>query len=171
MDPVSLIFLGDWEESTAWVFSEQANRFICVWKSKRYRGITDRGNTPGGAQSFTLSTLSANDYEREFKIIQAYRVARKMGDPLTEADQFALRTELGKIMRTPKIARQGALYESSASSQTFETTGEAIVNPIDFVEIADANLANTIIAANYSHMPCFEAFGRSSIKIRTRQTV
>ena len=43
------------------------------------------------------------------------------GGILTENEQAGLRSELGKLMRIALIARQGAIYDDSASAQTFAT--------------------------------------------------
>ena len=54
------------------------------------------------------------------------------------------------------------MRDSSVSAQTFETFGETVVNPIDFEEVADVNVAKSIEADPYSHMPCFGDFNRKS---------
>ena len=83
-----------------------------------------------------------------------------MDEPLTESEQFTLRPELGGLMRIAGISRPGALYGASASERIFETIGEAIVNPIDFEEITDLNMARAASAGNYSSMPGFDEYDR-----------
>ena len=40
-------------------------------------------------------------------------------EPLAEAEQAILRSELEKLMRIARIARPGAIYDASAAAQTF----------------------------------------------------
>ena len=58
------------------------------------------------------------------------------------------------------IARPGALYGASASSQTFETIGGSIVNPSDSEEIVDVDFAMADDAENYSRMHGLGGVGR-----------
>lgn len=62
-----------------------------------------------------------------------------MDEPSTEEEQFALRSESGKLMRIGRIAGHGALRPSSVSAQTSKAINEAIISPIDFEEIDNAN--------------------------------
>ena len=83
-----------------------------------------RGNIFDGPRTFTGATLSANDYDGGIRDISILPVPSKlMGEPLTESAQFALRPELGGLMRISRIARPDALYGASAPAQTFETIG------------------------------------------------
>ena len=63
-----------------------------------------------------------------------------MGGPLTEAEQFTLRSELGKLRRIGRISRPGKLNGESASAQTFEAINETIISPIDFDDVVEADL-------------------------------
>ena len=65
---------------------------------------------------------------------------------------------IGKIKLVARIARPVALYGASASAQTAETIDETIVNPIDFEEVGDVNVARLIDMGPYSHMPGFDDF-------------
>ena len=85
----------------------------------------------------------------------------KMDEPLTESEQFTLRTELCELMRISRIARPGALRAASASARTFATIGESIINPIDFDEVPDVNTARVIGLESYSHMPGLWDFDRN----------
>ena len=60
------------------------------------------------------------------------------GGPLTSDGQFALSSELGRLMRIDRIARQGALYDASTSAPAFDGVDQVIQNPIDFEEIITA---------------------------------
>ena len=117
--------------------------------------------SPNGARTFTGATLSPNDYEERIRNISiSPGRSKQTNDPLTAAEQFALRSELGELMRISTIERPGALYGALVLSQTFETVGESIVMPIDSEEIGDMNSERDIGAGNYSHMPGVEEFGR-----------
>ena len=52
------------------------------------------------------------------------------------------------------------MYDASVSARTSAAVGEAVVNPIDFEEVADVNVAKSIDADSYSHIPCFGDFIR-----------
>ena len=73
--------------------------------------------------------------------------AKRKGEPLTDEEQFTLRSELRELMRIARIARPGALCDASASAQTFGTIGESIVNPMDFEEVADVDIVSKVIEA------------------------
>ena len=116
-------------------------------------------NISGGAETFTGATLSSTDYEggiQDISILPGR--AQQMNEPLTESAQFKLRSELGKVIRIAIIARPGVTHDASASVQTFETMGGPIVNPIDFEELDDVNVARAASAANYPHMRGFEEY-------------
>ena len=55
------------------------------------------------------------------------RRAKQMGETLAKEGEFALRSELGKLMRIARVARPGALYDASVSAQTSETIAESII--------------------------------------------
>ena len=63
-----------------------------------------------------------------------------MGEPLTPDEQYALRAELGKLLRIGRISRPGALYDTEISAQTSEASGHVILNPIDFDEACALNI-------------------------------
>ena len=103
--------------------------------------------------------MGLNDYEgaiRDISILPSS--SRQKGEPLTEAEQFTLRPELGKLMRIARIARPGALYDDSVSAQTFETIDESIINPIGVAEGGDVNIARVVDVDSYSRIPGFEDF-------------
>ena len=79
-----------------------------------------------------------------------------MGDPLTESEQFTLRSDAGELIRVTRIAVPDSLYGASASEQTSESIEGSVVNPIYFGEIADVDLTSAKNAKNYPHMPGFE---------------
>ena len=76
-----------------------------------------------------------------------------MGEPLTEEEQFALRSELRKLMRISRISSPGELYDASVSAHTFETINGTIINPISFDEAVDANLAKECGNSTRPHIP------------------
>ena len=53
---------------------------------------------------------------------------------------------------------------ASVYARTFETIEGPIVNPSDFEEIPEVNLASSRRAVNYPHMPGFEEYDRKSKK-------
>ena len=83
-----------------------------------------------------------------------------MEEPVTDSAQFALRSELGGLMRIARISRPGAFYGASVSAKTFEAIGESIVNPIDLEEIFDVNMGNSMRAEKYSHIRGFVEFAQ-----------
>ena len=87
-----------------------------------------------------------------------------MDERLTESEPFALRPELVKLMRVARFSRLGALYGAWDSAQTFETIAETSVNPIDFEEIVDEDIAMAGGAGNYSHVPGFDEYDGKSEK-------
>ena len=106
--------------------------------------------------------MSANDCDgriRDISILPS-REGREP-EPLTEAEQSTLRSELEELLWTACIARPGALCDESAPSQTFGTIGEAIVNPGDIDEVVAVNNDRAICMDPYSHMPGFEAPDRN----------
>ena len=67
-------------------------------------------------------------------------MAEQKGGQLAEDGQFALRSELGRLMRIARFARHDATYGAAVSAKTSEETGEKIIiNPIDFGEIDDVD--------------------------------
>ena len=90
----------------------------------------------------------------------------KKGEPITEEEeQFALRSDFVNLMRISRIAGPGALYDADVSASTPETIPDTIINPIDFEEIADVDVAKAIGANPHSHIPGFEEFIRNSPKV------
>ena len=67
-------------------------------------------------------------------------------------------------MWVARIERPGALYDASFPSQTSETAGETIINPIDFEEVADVDVSKLIGADSYAHMPGFGGINRKPPK-------
>ena len=77
--------------------------------------------------------LASNKYEGEVNRIEIpHGRMMEPGEILTENEQTTLRSELGKLMWIARIARPGAIYDASASAQTF-ATGEMM----DFLEEAE----------------------------------
>ena len=81
-----------------------------------------------------------NEWIRDITILRG-RAIRK-NEPLTSEEQSALRSELWELMRISRIARADALRAASVSAQTLETADEPILNPFDFDEIPDVDVAN-----------------------------
>ena len=66
--------------------------------------------------------LASNKYEGEVNRIEIpHGRMMEPGEILTENEQTTLRSELGKLMWIARIARPGAIYDASASAQTFST--------------------------------------------------
>ena len=64
--------------------------------------------------------MDARKYEDEINHIEiSHERTRAPKEPLAEADQSILRSELAKLMRIARIARPGAIYDASAAAQTF----------------------------------------------------
>ena len=81
-----------------------------------------------------------------------------MEEPLTAAYHLTLRSELGNLIRISRIYGHGALYDASASSQTFGTIDEEIINPIDFDDIDAANLTKEIANITHKRIQGYEEF-------------
>ena len=123
------------------------------------------------ARTSAVETLSSNYYEGgvlDISILPGR--AEQMGGPLTESEQYTLRSEFGELTRVAGIARPVALYGASVSAQNCEAIVKSIINPIDFGEIADANLAGAANAGNYPRMPGFEEYGRKYRKWRREES-
>ena len=80
------------------------------------------------------------------------------GGPLTSDGQFALSSELGRLMRIDRIARQGALYDASTSAPAFDGVDQVIQNPIDFEEIVNVNLASPAGNFKFPHVQGYGEF-------------
>ena len=64
--------------------------------------------------------LDSNVYEGKINHIEIpHERMMGPGEILTENEQTALRSELGKLMWIARIAPPGAIYEASASAQPF----------------------------------------------------
>ena len=62
----------------------------------------------------------SDNYEDEINHIGISRErARQPNEPLTEDEHAALRSELWKLMRIARLARQAAIYDAPAAAQTF----------------------------------------------------
>ena len=79
-------------------------------------------------------------------------------DRLTLEEQFALRSELGELIRIARIARPDALYGASVSAQAFGSVGESVINPNDFDAISVVNLTKDIRNITHNRIPCFDEF-------------
>ena len=49
-----------------------------------------------------------------------------MDEPVTNEGKFALRSELGKLIRIARITMRAAIYVASISAQTYEAVGKAV---------------------------------------------
>ena len=58
--------------------------------------------------------------------------------------QFALRSELVKLMWIARFCRPDALYGSALPAKTFGDAGPAILNPVDFGEVIGVNIAKAV---------------------------
>ena len=127
--------------------------------SKAPNEFTGDGNISDGTNMFPGETLSSNNCEGEIQYITILPdSANKKGDPLTSEEQFALRSELRELMRIARIARTEALYDASVAARTFEAAEETILNPIDFEEIVDLDLAISAGDIQHSHIRGFGEF-------------
>ena len=102
------------------VFEENESIYMGVGGVKKVPSeFTNRGNIPDGDQTFTCETVSYNDYEggmRDISILPGS--AKQTDEPLTESEQFALRSELVGLIWIARISRPCALYGASVSAQT-----------------------------------------------------
>ena len=74
-------------------------------------------------------------------------------DALTEAERAISRSELGKLRRIARIARQGAIYDASATAQPF-TEGEfadLLVGKEEFSKIGDCGNVQKEIRSGFEH--------------------
>lgn len=90
--------------------------------------------------------------------------ANQKGEPLTEDGEFALRSELGELMRIAPIAMPGSLYGASVSARTFEDVYRAIGNPIDFEEAISAGNTDGKGHRMFGRIPGFAEFLASHAK-------
>ena len=68
--------------------------------------FSEDGNIPDGANMFRGSTLSQNNYEVGGSGRYNFPLqGQEAGGPLTLRGQFALRSELGELIRIARIAR------------------------------------------------------------------
>ena len=73
-----------------------------------------------GKGNFAMSLLDSDKYEDKINHIGiSHARTRAPREPLAEAEQAILRSELGKLMRISRIARPGAIYAALAAAQTF----------------------------------------------------
>ena len=64
--------------------------------------------------------MDSNNYEGKINHIEISQARSKQkGDFLTEEEQSAMRSELGKLMWLARIARPDAIYNASAAAQNF----------------------------------------------------
>ena len=68
-------------------------------------------------------------------------------------EPFALRSELWKLTRRPRIATPEELYGASVLAQTVEETYDAIINPCDCEKIVDLGLRIVRESNSLSHTP------------------
>ena len=109
--------------------------------------------------------MSYNNYDGEIRYISIVPIrSKQMDEPLTKQEQFALRSELGKLTRIARIARPCALRDASVSARTFESINETIINLIDFNDVVVANLTKECGNVAHSHIPCSGEFSRELSK-------
>lgn len=94
-----------------------------------------------------------------------------MGEHVTEEEQFTLRSELGKLMRTARIARPGALYDAHVYAQISETTDETISNTSDFEESGDVNSTKSTGYIKHNLIQGFDEFASMFPKIVNRSNL
>ena len=63
--------------------------------------------------------------------------------------KFALRSELGKLMRIARFSRPDAFYGASISAKTSESLGRVVLNPIDIEVVSDVNIADAVVGINF----------------------
>ena len=78
-----------------------------------------------------------------------------MGDPLTVEDQFALRPELGGLMRTAHIAGPDALHGAPATAQTSDVDNREVGNPIVLGGSGEANVSSETGDRKFAHIEGF----------------
>ena len=88
---------------------DKTKRRIYGWESLKY------------SEKISTGAISeSNKYEDKIKHIEiSHARTRTPKEPLAEAEQAILRSELEKLMRIARIARPGAIYDASAAAQTF----------------------------------------------------
>ena len=109
-------------------------------------GIYDDPNT------FPGLTLSSDNYEEKFRISRFHRPAKQMGEPLALGAPLALSSELGKLMLVDRIPSPDALYGASILAQTFEPSPQVVLNPIDFADVTDVNIAKSVKNIKFPHI-------------------
>ena len=104
-------------------------------------GFIEDGDIFDGATCSGLS-LSSGNYEEGMQDITILPGrAKQMGAPVTHEEQCALRSELENLIRIGRIPTPDALYDASILAQTFAAEAQAILNPINFDEFIDVNIA------------------------------
>ena len=117
------------------VFDGVESIYFATGVKKAPNSFIEGGDISDGARTFTGATLSSDNYaERIHDIYILSRRAKQKGPPHTAAEKFALRSELGGLIRICRISRPVALY-ASVSAQTCETIDASIVNWSDFAEV------------------------------------
>ena len=123
--------------------------------------IVDDGYIFDGSRTSTGATSSPNNYDGEFEIFLFCRAERdERENRLQKKNNSHYALNCGGLLWICRTARPGALRDASVSAQTFETIDEEIISPIDFEEIADANLATVLGTNPNPHIPGFGGFSR-----------
>ena len=92
------------------------------------------------ADSLACIKLGSNGYGNKIQDISTSRGwARRKGDFSTFEAQFALRSELWKLMRIARIATPGALHGASAASRTFDDVASVLENQSVSEQVDSAN--------------------------------
>ena len=99
--------IGQWVRRQC--FEADGAIYCGVWIKKAPIEFPDAENIFGGARTFPGLTSSYDNYEGEMQYIPTLPSrAKQMDEPLKKEERFALRSELGGLVRIDRIARPGA---------------------------------------------------------------
>ena len=104
-------------------------------------------------------TLISNKYAGKIQDIMILpSLEKQMGDPLTHGWEFALISELGKLMPSARIDRHYALYDASISARTIDAVDQAIGNPSDFGEVCYVRISKATDDIKFPHIEGYTEF-------------
>ena len=86
------------------------------------------------------------------------RFAKAKGRTFKTRIQFALRSELWKLIWISRIALPGALYDASISVQTCGEVEQGILNPVDIDNLVDVNIAKSTADIKFPHIQGYSGF-------------
>ena len=118
-------------------------------------------NIPDAPLTFKGVTSSSHNYVggiRDISILPL-RAEQKVA-PLTEDEQFTLRSQFGGINVDFSNCETGELYDASVSAQTFETIDETIIYTGDFEEVPEVSSTKVFGTPAHPHIPGFGGFSR-----------